>query len=110
MNFDINNLTPAMKQAIIEQLIKDAFTSNAVHLLGDSLAQGLHKLANATQTTTNVTAKWGGTAQVMAVPALKAAVVPVFNCCGRVVTGIGAGVKAGYKAAVAPKTPVICFE
>src|ERR1019366_7217809 len=102
MNFDINNLTPEIKQAVAEQLIKEAIASKAVHLLGDSLAKGLHTLANATQTTTNITAKWSGTAQVMAVPALKAAVVPVYNCCGRVVTGIGAGVKAGYRAAVTP--------
>jgi hypothetical protein len=46
----------------------------------------------------------------MAVPALKAAVVPVYNCCGRVVTGIATGVKAGYRAGLAPRTPVICFE
>ena len=110
MNFDINNLTPEMKQQIIEQLIKDAIASKAVHFLGDNLAKGLHTLANATQTTTNITAKWSGTAQVMAVQALKAAVVPVYNCCGRVVTGIGAGVKAGYRAAVTPNPPVICFE
>jgi hypothetical protein len=110
MNFDINDLTPEIKQAIAEQLINDALASKAVHFLGNNLAQGLHKLANATQTTTNVTAKWGGTAQVMAVPAMKAAVIPAYNCCGRVVTGIGAGVKAGYRAAVTPKTPVICFE
>ena len=110
MNFDINNLTPAMKQAIIEQLIKDAFTSKAVHFLGDNLAKGLHTLANATQTTTDVTAKWSGTAQVMAVPAMKAAATPVYYCCGRVVTGVSTGIKAGYKATVAPKTPVICFE
>ena len=110
MNFDINNLTPEMKQAIAEQLIKEALASRAVHILGDNLAKGLHALANATQTTTNVTAKWGGTAQVMAVPAMKAAVAPVYNCCGRVVTGIATGAKAGYKAALAPKPAVVCFE
>jgi hypothetical protein len=110
MNIDINNLTPEIKQAIAEQLIKDAFTSKAVHILGDNLAKGLHVLANATQTTTNVTAKWAGTAQVMALPAMKAAVVPAYNCCGRVVTGIATGARAGYKAAVAPKTPVVWFD
>ena len=110
MNFDINNLTPEIKQAIAEQLIREAIASKAVHLLGDSLAQSLHRLANATQTTTNITAKWCGTAQVMAVPAMKAAATPVYNCCGRVVTGVSTGIKAGYKAAVAPKTPVVCFE
>jgi hypothetical protein len=46
----------------------------------------------------------------MALPAMKAAVVPAYNCCGRVVTGIATGARAGYKAAVAPKTPVVWFD
>jgi hypothetical protein len=101
MTFDMNNLTPEMKRAIVDQLVKDAFTSKAIHLLGDNLAHGLHKLARAMQASTDVTAKWCGTAQVIAVPAIRKAAgnvaAPVVDFSGRV----AAGARAGYQAATA---------
>jgi len=98
MNF--NSLTPEMKQAIVEQMIRDAF-SKAIHLLGDNVAKGLHKLANATQATTDATAKWGGTAQIIAIPTIKRAAVAVRTPLSEFTSRVVAGARSGFKAATA---------
>jgi hypothetical protein len=67
-----NRLTPE-QQEILNILVKDAFSSVAVHFIGDRLANGLHSLADATQKATDVTARMAGTAQVCAVPAIRQA-------------------------------------
>jgi hypothetical protein len=67
-----NKLTPE-QQVVLDLMVKDAFSSIAVHCIGDRLANGLHTLADATQNATNVTARMAGTAQVCAVPAIKQA-------------------------------------
>jgi hypothetical protein len=99
MNF--NSLTPEMKQAIVEQMIRDAFSSKAIHLLGDNVAKGLHKLANATQATTDATAKWGGTAQIIAIPTIKRAAVAVRTPLSEFTSRVVAGARSGFKAATA---------
>ena len=52
-----------MKVALTQKLIAAAFSSKAIHAIGDNLAKGIFKLASATQTTTDVAAKWGGTVE-----------------------------------------------
>jgi hypothetical protein len=109
MTIDLNNMTPELKAALTQQLIADTFSSKTIHAIGDNLARGLVKLASATQTTTDVAAKWGGTAELMAVPtamhvvSIAKAVVVEFS--GRVATGV----TTGYKAATAAKASAIDF-
>jgi len=99
MNFDTRNIPPEMKRAIIDQMVADAFSSRAIHLLGDNVTKGLHILADATQATTDATAKWSGTAEIMAIPTIKrasaAVTTPLAAFSGRFV----AGVRAGFKTA-----------
>jgi hypothetical protein len=65
-------LTPEQR-AMLNELVNGAFSSIAIHFLGDHLAKGIHKVADATQRTTDVTARVAGTAQVCAIPAAKQA-------------------------------------
>ena len=103
MTIDLNNMTPELKAELTRQLIADTFSSKAIHAIGDNLAKGIFKLASATQATTDVAAKWGGTAEVMAVPtaihvvSIAKAVVVEFS--GRVATGVS----SGYRSATASK-------
>jgi small-conductance mechanosensitive channel len=60
-------LTPEQK-AILDQLVAGAFSSIAIHALGDTVANGIHKVADATQWATDKTAYSAGTAQLCAVP------------------------------------------
>lgn len=65
-------LTPEQR-AMLNELVNGAFSSIAIHYIGDNLATGIHKVADATQHTTDVTARVVGTAQVCAIPAAKQA-------------------------------------
>ena len=65
-------LTPEQK-AILDQLVAGAFSSIAIHAVGDRVARGIHKVADATQWATDKTAYSAGTAQVCAIPAAKQA-------------------------------------
>ena len=65
-------LTPEQR-AMLNEIVNGAFSSIAIHFIGDNLAKGIHKLADATQRTTDVTARVAGTAQVCAIPAAKLA-------------------------------------
>jgi hypothetical protein len=66
------NLTPEQR-AMLNELVNGAFSSIAIHFVGDNLAKGIHKVADATQRTTDVTASVAGTAQVSAIPAARQA-------------------------------------
>ena len=107
MTIDLNNMTPELKAELTRQLIADTFSSKAIHAIGDNLAKGIFKLASATQTTTDVAAKWGSTVELMAVPTT----MHVVSIAKAVVVELGgrvaAGVSTGYKAATAPKASVI---
>jgi hypothetical protein len=109
-NVNLNSLTPEARAEILCAAAEATITSKSIHFVGDNLADGLHKVANFVQSSTNVIARTGGKTQVLAAPAVTAASSAVYNCCGRIVTGIGTGCKEGYKAATAPRTPVVCFE
>ena len=63
----------AEQRAMLNELVNGAFSSIAIHFIGDNLAKGIHKVADATQRTTDVTARVAGTAQVCAIPAAKQA-------------------------------------
>jgi hypothetical protein len=65
-------LTPEQR-AMLNELVNGAFSSIAIHFVGDNLAKGIHKVADATQRTTDVTARVAGTAQVCAIPAARQA-------------------------------------
>jgi hypothetical protein len=65
-------LTPEQR-AMLNELVNGAFSSIAIHFVGDNLAKGIHKVADATQRSTDVTARMAGTAQVCAIPAAKQA-------------------------------------
>jgi GGDEF domain-containing protein len=107
MNIDLSTMPPELKAALVQELISSTFSSKAIHAVGDNLAKGIFKLASATQTATDITARWGGTAELMAVPtakkAMSAAKARAADLSGRV----AAGVSAGYKAATARKAEVI---
>jgi GGDEF domain-containing protein len=109
MTIDLNHMTPELKAALTQQLIADTFSSKAIHAAGDNLARALVRLASATQKTTDVAARWGGTVEVMAFPTAKKAVTSaktvVVNFSGRVPTGV----TAGCKAAAARKNNVTGF-
>lgn len=104
MTIDLNTMTPEMKSALMQSLIASTFSSKSIHAIGDNLAMGIIKLASATQTATNVAAKYSGTVEALAVPATMKALVTA----KAVVTDLGervvAGVSAGYKTATAPKS------
>ena len=103
MTIDLNNFTPEVKAELTRQLIANTLSSKAIHAFGDNLAKGIFKLASATQTTTDVAAKWGGTVELMAVPTtmhvVSIAKAVVVELGGRVATGVS----TGYKAATASK-------
>jgi hypothetical protein len=65
-------LTPEQR-AMLNELVNGAFSSIAIHFVGDNLAKGIHRVADATQHTTDVTARVAGTAQVCAIPVVKQA-------------------------------------
>ena len=56
-------LTPEQR-AMLNEIVNGAFSSIAIHFIGDNLAKGIHYAADATQRTTDVTARAAGTAQV----------------------------------------------
>jgi hypothetical protein len=61
----------AEQRAMLNELVNGAFSSIAIHFIGDNLAKGIHKVADATQRTTDLTARVAGTAQICAIPASK---------------------------------------
>ena len=63
----------AEQRAMLNELVNGAFSSIAIHFIGDNLAKGIHKVADATQRTTDLTARVAGTAQICAIPAAKQA-------------------------------------
>ena len=58
---------------MLNQIVNGAFSSIAIHFIGDNLAKGIHKVADATQLHTDMTAYAAGTAQICAIPAAKQA-------------------------------------
>jgi GGDEF domain-containing protein len=107
MNINLNNMPAELKAELTRQLIADTFSSKAIHAVGDNLAKRIFKLASATQTATDITARWGGTAEVMGVPAAKKAVSTAQALVADLSGRVAAGVTAGYKAATASKATVI---
>jgi hypothetical protein len=65
-----NQLT-AEQLVVLNLMVNGAFSSIAIHAIGDSVAKGIHKVADATQFATNKTAYAAGTAQICAIPAAK---------------------------------------
>jgi hypothetical protein len=63
-------LTPE-QIAVLNLMVNGAFSSIAIHFIGDNLAKGIHKVADATQFATDKTAYAAGTAQICAIPAAK---------------------------------------
>ena len=63
-------LTPEQK-AILDMMVAGAFSSIAIHAIGDRVSKGIHKVADATQFATDKTAYAAGTAQICAIPAAK---------------------------------------
>ena len=61
------------QRAMLNDIVKGAFSSIAIHFIGDNLAKGIHHVADGTQRATDVTARVTGTAQVCAIPAAKQA-------------------------------------
>jgi hypothetical protein len=61
----------AEQRAMLNELVNGAFSSIAIHFIGDNLAKGIHKVADATQRTTDLTARVAGTVQICAIPAAK---------------------------------------
>jgi hypothetical protein len=103
MTIDLSTMTPEMKAALTQQLIADTFSSKTVHAIGDNLAKGLIKLASATQKTTDATARWAGTAEVMAVPTAIKAAANAKSIVIELSSRVAVGITAGCKAATAPK-------
>ena len=74
-----SNAKPAKKQltreqkAILDQLVAGAFSSIAIHAVGDRVAKGIHKVADATQWATDKTAYGAGITQITAIPVAKEA-------------------------------------
>ena len=65
-----NQLTPE-QIAVLNLMVNGAFSSIAIHAIGDRVSKGIHKVADATQFATDKTAYAAGTAQICAVPAAK---------------------------------------
>jgi len=65
-----NQLTPE-QIAVLNLMVNGAFSSIAIHAIGDRVSKGIHKVADATQYATDKTAYAAGTAQICAVPAAK---------------------------------------
>jgi GGDEF domain-containing protein len=107
MTIDLNNMTPELKAALTQQLIADTFSSKTIHAIGDNLANGIFKLASVTQAATDITARWGGTAELMAIPSAKKAITSAKGLAADFSGRVAAGVSAGYKVATVPKTEVI---
>jgi len=63
-------LTPE-QIAVLNLMVKGAFSSIAIHAIGDRVSKGIHKVADATQFATDKTAYAAGTAQICAIPAAK---------------------------------------
>jgi hypothetical protein len=106
MNIDLSNMPPELKAALVQELIANTFSSKAIHAVGDNLAKGIFKLASATQTATDITARWGGTAELMAIPTAKKAISTVKARAADLSGRVAAGVSAGYKVATAPKAGI----
>ena len=106
----LKSLSPELFNEAMKAISATTLTSKSIHFVGDNTVTILRKTADAIETFTNNSAHKGGVAQLYAAPAAKAGIDMVYNCCGRVVTGFATGAKAGYKAALAPKLAVVCFE
>ena len=65
-------LTPEQK-AILELMVAGAFSSIAVHAVGDRVAKGIHKVADGVQWATDKTAYGAGITQITAIPVAKEA-------------------------------------
>jgi hypothetical protein len=63
-------LTPE-QIAVLNLMVNGAFSSIAIHAIGDCVSKGIHKVADATQFATDKTAYAAGTAQICAIPAAK---------------------------------------
>lgn len=61
----------AEQRAMLNELVNGAFSSIAIHAIGDRVSKGIHKVADATQFATDKTAYAAGTAQICAIPAAK---------------------------------------
>jgi hypothetical protein len=65
-------LTPE-QIAILNLMVNGAFSSIAIHAVGDRVAKGILKVADATQWATDKTAYGAGVAQITAIPVAKGA-------------------------------------
>jgi len=65
-------LTPEQK-AIFDILVAGAFSSIAVHAVGDRVAKGIHMAANGVQYATDKSAYGAGITQLTAIPVAKEA-------------------------------------
>ena len=63
-------LTPE-QIAVLNLMVNGASSPIAIHAIGDRVAKGIHKVADATQFATDKTAYAAGTAQICAIPAAK---------------------------------------
>jgi hypothetical protein len=63
-------LTPE-QIAVLNLMVNGAFSSIAIHAIGDRVSKGIHKVADATQFATDKTAYAAGTVQICAIPAAK---------------------------------------
>ena len=61
----------AEQRAMLNELVNGAFSSIAIHAIGDRVSKGIHKIADATQFATDKTAYAAGTVQICAIPAAK---------------------------------------
>jgi len=59
-------LTPE-QIAVLNLMVNGAFSSIAIHAIGDRVSKGIHKVADATQFATDKTAYAAGTAQICAI-------------------------------------------
>jgi hypothetical protein len=67
-----NKLTPE-QQVVLNLMVNGAFSSIAIHTVGDRVAKGIHKVADAAQWATDKTAYGAGVAQITAIPVAKEA-------------------------------------
>ena len=65
-------LTPE-QIAILNIMVAGAFSSIAIHAVGDRVAKGIHKVADGVQWATDKTAYGSGIAQITAIPVAKEA-------------------------------------
>lgn len=65
-------LTPE-QVAILNLMVSGAFSSIAVHAVGDRVAHGIHKVADGVQWATDKTAYGAGITQLTAIPVAKEA-------------------------------------